>query len=76
MAGEAYNYYNAPVKVIVSAEDDISGIDAFEYRLIRADNVSNVNMQIETVRVSEAQMQVSGNGGASYTFTDPCCQVL
>ena len=72
VGGVTYDYYNGPVNVIVFATDDVSSINAFEYRFVRADGASGVNAQIETVRVGEGQISyASGNSNASYSFTLP-----
>lgn len=71
-AGTTYDYYNSPVTVTVSAEDDISGISGFEYRFVRADNVSGVNGQIETVKVDSGELSYSNNDKtATYSFKLP-----
>lgn len=72
VAGTTYDYYNSPVTVTVSAEDDISGISGFEYRFIRAENVSGVNVQIETVKVDSGELSYSDdNKTATYSLMLP-----
>ena len=70
--GVAYDYYNAPVSVVITAADDVSGIVAFEYKFTRADGVSGVNAQIDTVVVGEGQLNYSaGRTNATYSFNLP-----
>ncbi len=72
IGGVAYQYYNGPVNVVVSANDDISGVSAFEYRFVRADGTSGVNVSIDTITIGQGQISYgNGNTAATYSFVLP-----
>ena len=67
-----YDYYNAPVNVVITAADDVSGVNAFEYRFVRAEGTSGVNVTIDTITIGQGQISYGGgNSVATYSFVLP-----
>ena len=56
----SFGYYNAKVTVTVTAEDDTSGIERFEYAYLKSEGVSSVNAELLKAAIREAQITVSG----------------
>ncbi len=68
----SFGFYNAKMKVTVSAEDATSGVNRFDYSYITADGVSSVNAQLLNQVVDEAQISYSnGRKNASFSFEIP-----
>ena len=59
-----FGYYDAKVKVIITADDDISCIDHFVYSYIKGTGVSNVNASLENVVIKSDKISQNGK-----TFT-------
>ncbi len=59
-----FGYYDAKVKVIITADDDISCIDHFVYSYIKGTGVSNVNASLENVVIKSDKIAQNGK-----TFT-------
>ncbi len=59
-----FGYYDAKVKVTISAYDDVSGIDHFVYSYIKADGVSSVNASLENEIIANSAITQTGK-----TFT-------
>ena len=59
-----FGYYDAKVKVTITAADDVSGIDHFVYSYIKADKVSDVNASLENVTIESKNITQNGK-----TFT-------
>lgn len=74
--GTTYEYYNEPIVVTITAEDDVSGIYSFDYSYIRADGVSSVNAE-NIVNKIEAQKITYSNGKktATATFVIPASEL-
>lgn len=74
--GTAYEYYNEPIVVTITAEDDVSGIYSFDYRYFRADGASSVNAENVANKI-EAQKITYSNGKktATATFVIPASEL-
>lgn len=70
-----FGFYNAKMKVTITAEDTISGIHAFNYRYVKANGVSSVNSvnsDIETQEIVAKDIEYSSdNNIAVATFEIP-----
>ena len=55
-----FGYYDAKVKVIITSNDDVSGIDHFVYSYIKADKVSDVNASLENVTIDSKNITQDG----------------
>ena len=65
-----FNFYNAPVKVQISATDDIAGVYHFMYSYARSEGVSEVNAELINEAITNADIVYDGNK-ATATFTIP-----
>ena len=74
--GTVYEYYNEPIVVTITAEDDVSGIHSFDYSYIRAEGVSATNAA-NMVNKIEAQKITYTNGKktATATFVIPASEL-
>ena len=59
-----FGYYDAKVKVVITANDDVSGIDHFVYSYIKSEGVSGVNAGLENVVINRENITQNGK-----TFT-------
>ena len=55
-----FGYYDTNVKVTISAEDEIAGINKFDYVGVLADGVSGVNENIMEASISAAEIKRDG----------------
>lgn len=62
----SFGFYNAQMTVTISAEDNVSGVNSFNYSYITAEGVSSVNAQLKNQTLGEANIQYE-NGRASAT---------
>lgn len=65
-----FGYYNAPVTVTISAEDDTTAIGKFVYSYLKDNNSSNVNAQLLNEAISKADIKRNGNVNTA-TFRIP-----
>ena len=65
-----FGYYNAPVTVTISAEDDTTAIGKFVYSYLKDNNSSNVNAQLLNEAISRADIKRNGNVNTA-TFRIP-----
>lgn len=65
-----FGYYNAPVTVTISAEDDTTAIGKFVYSYLKDNNSSNVNAQLLNEAISRADIKRNGNVNTA-TFKIP-----
>lgn len=56
-----FGYYNAPVTVTISAEDDTTPIEKFVYSYLKDVNTSNVNAQLLNEAISKADIKRNGS---------------
>lgn len=63
----SFGFYNAPVEVTVTADDDIAGVHEFNYNYRLAEGVSSVNAELLDQAVSEGGISYS-NGGETATL--------
>lgn len=72
LEGITFGFYNAPVTVTVTAEDDTSGVNRFEYSYIKASGVSDVNTEATSIVIAESEITYSnGRKTATATFQVP-----
>ena len=57
-----FGYYQAPMEVILTAEDDISGVDYFEYSYTKQDGASDVNTDSYEKTITTDEITYSENG--------------
>ncbi len=55
-----FGYYDAKVKVTLTSNDDVSGIDHFVYSYIKGDKVSDVNASLENVTIESKNITREG----------------
>ncbi len=65
-----FHFYKAPVKVEISATDDIAGVYHFMYSYAKSDGVSAVNAELIDEAIINANIIYSGNK-ATASFTIP-----
>lgn len=69
---EAFGFYNNPVKVTISADDSISGIEAFTYKYeTNTLSLSGQGKDETIVTVTDEEFVKNEDGSASYTFEIP-----
>lgn len=67
-----FGYYNAPMQVVISAEDDTSGIDHFIYNYSKDEGVSPVNAELLNQAIQNAGINFANGGKTAQTrFTIP-----
>ena len=57
-----FGYYQAPMEVILTAEDDISGVDYFKYSYTKQDGASDVNTDSYEETITTDEITYSENG--------------
>lgn len=62
-----FGYYNAQMKVTITADDDVAGVLYFVYSYIKGEGVSGVNAQLLNEKLEEANNSVVRNGKTSTT---------
>lgn len=65
-----FGYYNAPVTVTISAEDDTTAIEKFVYSYLKDNGSSDVNAQLLNEAISKADIKRNGNVNTA-TFRIP-----
>lgn len=55
-----FGYYDAKVTVVVTSDDDVSGIDHFVYSYIKNEGVSDVNSGLENVTITSEDVVQEG----------------
>lgn len=67
-----FGYYKDRMTVTISAEDQTSGIDRFQYSYIRSEGVSDVNAELLEAAINDAEITYLDNGKkAVATFSIP-----
>ncbi len=74
--GITYEFYNEPIVVTITAEDDVSGVHGFDYSYTRADGVSLVNLDSVTNKMDASKITYSnGKKTATATFVIPASEL-
>lgn len=74
--GTAFAFYNEPIMVTITAEDDISGVYSFDYGYIRAEGVSSVNSENVNSKIEASRITYSnGRKTATATFIIPSSEL-
>lgn len=74
--GITYEYYNEPIVVTITAEDDVSGVFAFDYSYFRAENASSINQGNVTNTLTAPKITYSnGKKTAKAVFVIPASEL-
>lgn len=57
----SFGFYNGKVKVKITAEDEISGVNSFKYSCLKAEGVSSVNTALLNQTISADSINYSGD---------------
>ncbi len=67
-----FGFYKSQLKVTISTEDAVAGVDYFTYTYTKQAGTSEVNKKDETVKVTSDRITYTENGkNASYSFVIP-----
>lgn len=74
--GTEYSFYQDPIVVTITAEDDVSGVHSFDYSYIRATGVSSVNAESISDKMEGEDIKYSDDKKtATATFVIPASEL-
>lgn len=72
----SFGFYDAPVTITITAEDETSGIQSFNYSYIKDENLTAQSTELLDRKIKEAQITYSNNNKkATAVFTVPRSEV-